>query len=382
MKRILLLAAVMTAAASVRARADDSANIYAYLLNDYILTYGAYSTENPDDALVDDVPVTAKGVVYAELCDFDFTGDDMLVIYFVNSEENTAACHIWKYNDETKTAERAAVITKPFSIGRYETAVLSQGVYNGRHVVEYSEYNGEKRTVQEVYTLIDSEPVMYVEEPDTELTGVMDYNICRFHSGVDVSGWNDGLTEFFDELKDKSADSVSYADTSDELTDEESVNLYNALSSRLPANGAVYTQDGECEIDAEARIMGIETRCELSGGYEYILFSTDKARYNWAFVENTGEGFSVIREKADAIPLSDSEIERVAYEFGVLADVSAGEARDSENGESADEETPQEGAVTSDSGADRSTGLLPIAAGAAILTFALALMCVLVMFFG
>lgn len=316
---------IMLSVVPANAAEDNRSNVYCYILNDYLLSYGVISTEERGGMISDDVPVFPSGVVYADLVDFDQNGDPYLAIYCVDAYADSAECHIWKYHGGT-FAEKVGVIQHKFQLGRYDTGVFSQGIAgNGVNVISYREFNSDTPEVNEFYTVKDSNILAYLKEPDglTE-TGVMDYNRYKLHPGIDVSNWNAQLGVFFNSMKKKSMDSISYENIADRLSKSDKSALTAAAMQLLPLRS--YTLGDKVENVSEpepvTEILGVY---DLGDEYYYTLYSTATAKYNDALMRRDKKGeYQVLKLKSDCIPMSDGEIGRIKTEMAADPAVNPG----------------------------------------------------------
>lgn len=295
--------------------------VYGYILNDYLLTYGTLFTAYPGDAYEDDNPVNVTGVVYADIVNFDDNDNPYLVIYLADNAYSVSSCHIWSYNEETEQAERAAVIDKDIRLSRYTLGEMTLGWNNEKRYIGYHEYNSEGSEVySEYYTMMDGEELMYLSTPDNvQESSIADFNMYRFHPGVDISNGNKNLSNFFDTLKNTAANSVSYNNITERLTDESRKEFETVMKKAVGFKDfdiARYSSREEYET-ALLSPDNCDTFYLISDAYDlgdkmyYVMFSTNRSYYNYALLRKSDEaenGYQILKVRTDCIPLSDREL--------------------------------------------------------------------------
>ena len=91
-------------------------------------------------------------------------------------------------------------------------------------------FEGDELVHADYYTVIDGDAFEYVNAPQVlSETGVMDFSSEYFHPNVDVSHYNQNIGNFFDKLKNSAADSVTYEDIAERLSDEDEHQIDQAV---------------------------------------------------------------------------------------------------------------------------------------------------------
>lgn len=316
------------------ASADEPAgrmsSAYAYVLNDYLYTYGIMETDEAGDTLRDegDGSYAPHGVVYSEIINFDANDNPYLVIFLAASEYNAASCHIWRYDEEREEAERIAILDVNHSIlPEGDVGVFSLGSTDDKRFVTYKVYKNDEVVVENCYTAINGTAYKYLKAPEVENeSGVMDFSHTYFHSGVDISDGNKNVTDFFDKLKNTAANSVSYEDISGRIAGEDEVQLEETLKKAAGIRSfdiADYSSDEEYRKALETE-PGDEKFYLVSGAYDlgdeiyYICFSTDRSYYNYALLRRSDEaenGYQILNVKTDCIPLSNAELKKLKADY-------------------------------------------------------------------
>ena len=209
------------------------AAVYAYVLNNYLYTYSSMHTENAGDSLSiseDNIP---NGVVYSDIVNFDANENPYLVIFLADSGYTIASCHVWKYDEETENAERIAILDVNYNqIPLGQSGVFSLGSNAEKRYITYKVFEGDELVHADYYTVIDGDAFEYVNAPQVlSETGVMDFSSEYFHPNVDVSHYNQNIGNFFDKLKNSAADSVTYEDIAERLSDEDEHQIEEVLKN-------------------------------------------------------------------------------------------------------------------------------------------------------
>lgn len=304
--------------------------VYGYVLNDYIATYGAVTTSETNSALYDENggTISPTGVVYGDVVNFDDNENPYLVIYITEGIYNTASCHIWKYNEQTEAAERIAILEKEYdSIDRNKMGEFNLGWNDEKRYITYKEYVDHNVVNAEYYTVIDGDALMYVNNPkDVYEAGIMDFNAYYFHPGVDVSNYNQTLNNFFDDLKNAAADSVTYEDIAERLTPEDEARVEAVLSKAVSyENFDISDYDSMDKYQAALReptnsdrFYLISNMYNLGDEIYYVRFSTDKSYYNYALLrrsDSVENGYQILKVSTDCIPLADRELKQLKEEY-------------------------------------------------------------------
>ncbi len=315
------------------AKADEPvgkmSSVYGYILNDYIMRYGVISTDK-NGAIFDSTgnTIAPSGVVYGDIINFDNNNCPYLLIFVADSEYKTAACHLWLYSNETKKAQRIAVIEKSYCdipkdmIGEFNIAWKNEKRY-----ITFNTYLNNVEQSKEVYTVINGEAYMYINNPaDITESGVMDYNAYYFHPGIDVSCYNKQLDVFFTKLKDTAAKSVTYEDISKKLSPDAKTQINRVLiRSALYCNFDIKDYTTQNEYNEGLSITTSSDKfTQLSAFYDlgediyYAKFDTNRSKYNYALLRKTDEsedGYQILKVRTDCIPLADTELKQARYEY-------------------------------------------------------------------
>lgn len=304
--------------------------IYGYVLNDYISTYGVISTSEENGAIYDEEggEISPTGVVYGDVVNFDDNENPYLVIYITEGLYNTASCHIWKYNEETEAAERIAILEKEYDdIDRNRMGEFNLGWNDEKRYITYKEYIDNNVVSSEYYTVINGDALMYVNNPtDVYEAGIMDFNAYYFHPGIDVSNYNKTLGDFFDDLKNAAADSVTYEDIAERLAAEDEARVETVLAKAVAYENFDISNYDSIDEYQEAlkeptnsdRFYLISNMYNLGDEIYYVRFSTDKSYYNYALLRrsDTAEnGYQILKVSTDCIPLSDRELKQLKEEY-------------------------------------------------------------------
>ena len=298
--------------------------VYGYVLNDYILRYGSMVTDTSGGILYGENgnPVAPQGVVYSDIVNFDANENPYLVIFLADSWAGNAECHIWRFNEESQQAEQIAVLPKNYIEMTPDVSGEFNMGWNGqKRYLSYKAYQNGEEISADYYTVVNGDTFMYVNDPEnvTEV-GIMDFNSTYFHPGVDISDYNKTLTNFFDNLKNTAADSVTYEDISERLSDEDEKQLEAALSEAVKyddfdiANYSSFVRY-EAALDSlkynTDRFYLISNLYNLGDEIYYARFSTDRSYYNYALLRRSPDaetGYQILKVRTDCIPLSDIEL--------------------------------------------------------------------------
>lgn len=305
-------------------------SVYAYVLNDYLFTYGAMHTDNAGDTLRNngDGSYDPNGVVYGEIVNFDANDNPYLVIFIADKEYDTASCHVWKYNTTSEKAERIAILNiKMSNLQDGEVGVFSLGANNQKRYIIYKSYINDVLQNTDYYTVIDGETFEYVNAPQVlSEIGVMDFSNSYFHSNVDISDFNENIGQFFDDLKNAAADSVTYENIADRLYDEDEKQIETVLKDVVNYSDfdiANYTSMDEYKkaLDVEPngdRFYLISEAYDLGDEIYYIRFSTDRSYYNYALLRRSDDaenGYQILKVRTDCVPLSDRELKQIKTDY-------------------------------------------------------------------
>lgn len=304
------------------------AAVYAYVLNNYLYTYSSMHTENAGDSLSiseDNIP---NGVVYSDIVNFDANENPYLVIFLADSGYTTASCHVWKYDEETENAERIAILDVNYNqIPLGQSGVFSLGSNAEKRYITYKVFEGDELVHADYYTVIDGDAFEYVNAPQVlSETGVMDFSSKYFHPNVDVSHYNQNIGNFFDKLKNSAADSVTYEDIAERLSDEDEHQIEEVLKNVVSYTDfdiANYTTMDEYQnaLNVEPngdRFYLISEAYNLGDEIYYVRFSTDRSYYNYALLRRSDmadNGYQILKVRTDCIPLSDRELKQIKADY-------------------------------------------------------------------
>ena len=305
------------------------ASVYGYILNDYIESYGVMST-NAEGALTDSRGELTNpgGVIYGDIMNFDRPDCPYLVIFLVDNERRTAACHIWMYDDATEQASRIAIIERNIDdIPDTRSGELSMEWTADRQYITYREYDNYIPVKEEFYTAINGEAFMLISNPaGATFTGIIGFNSAFVNAGVDISDYNKSLDTFFSKLKDTASDSVSYSDVAKRLSDEDRDSVTKTL-----IDAALYTDldiskfktvdeynAALSKTTSDASFTDLTSFYDLGDGIFYAQFDTDKTKYNYAMLRKSDEaenGYQILKSRLDAIPLADRELRQMKVKY-------------------------------------------------------------------
>ena len=327
---VIALSCLTYSGASADEPVGKMSSVYAYVLNDYLYTYGAMYTEEAGDTLRDngDGEFALSGVIHSEIINFDANENPYLVIFLADAEYNTASCHVWKYNEQEEKAERIAILDVNYTmLADGQVGGFALGFSNDKRYIIYRVYQDNVLTNSDYYTAIDGDAFEYVNAPQVlNEIGVMDFSNSYFHPGVDVSHYNANLGEFFDDLKNAAADSVTYEDIAERLGDEDEAQIEAVLknvTSFTDFDIANYTsmEDYRKALEVEPngdRFYLISEAYDLGDEIYYIRFSTDRSYYNYALLRRSDDaenGYQILKVRTDCIPLSDRELKQIKTDY-------------------------------------------------------------------
>lgn len=303
------------------------AAVYAYVLNDYLYTYGSLHTEEAGGT-IDTEDASPNGVVYGDIVNFDANENPYLVIFLADGGYDTASCHVWRYDETAENAERIAILdVNCRQIPQGRSGVFSLGTNNEKRYITYKVFEGEKLINADYYTVIDGDAFEYVNAPQIlSEVGVMDFSSEYFHPNVDVSQYNKNIGEFFDKLKNSAADSVTYDNIAERLTDEDEHTIEEVLKNVVSYTDfdiANYTTMDEYQnaLNIEPngdRFYLISEAYNLGNEIYYVRFSTDRSYYNYALLrrsETAENGYQILKVRTDCIPLSDRELKQIKADY-------------------------------------------------------------------
>ena len=326
----VLLSCLTLSSASADEPVGKMSSVYAYVLNDYVYTYGAMHTENPGDSfrIDSETGFPPRGVIHSEVINFDANENPYLVIFLADSEYSVASCHVWKFDEETESAEKIANLDVNYTLlPDGQVGAFTMGFNNEKRYIIYKIFENDVPVYEEFYTAIDGDAFMYVNSPQVlDEIGVMDFSNSYFHSNVDISNFNENIGKFFDDLKNAAADSVTYEDIAERLSDEDEQQIEAVLKNAVHFTDfdiADYTsmEDYRKALNAEPtndRFYLISEAYNLGNEIYYVRFSTDRTYYNYALLRRSDDaenGYQILKVKTDCIPLSDIELKQIKTDY-------------------------------------------------------------------
>lgn len=327
---VIVLSTLSFSSVSADEPVGKMSSVYAYVLNDYLYTYGAMHTENSGDILADDGSgnFAPNGVIYSEVINFDANDNPYLVIFLADKTYNTASCHVWKYDNATENAQRIAILDVNYTLlADGDVGAFSLGSNNEKRYIIYRIYNNNELVHSDYYTVVSGDAFEYVNAPLVlSEGGIMDFGNSHFRSGVDISNYNSYIGEFFDELKNSAADSVTYEDIAERLNDEDEAQIEAVLknvTSFTDFDIANYTTMDEYKEALKVEPNGdrfylISEAYDLGDEIYYIRFSTDRTYYNYALLrrsDDAANGYQILKVRTDCIPLSDRELKQIKNDY-------------------------------------------------------------------
>lgn len=296
------------------------ASVYGYALNDIMVQDGVLSTVDPGDAYIIDGSDFPDGVIYADIMNFDNNENPYLVVFSANGEAETVSVYIYGYDENSQQAVAVASLSKHYNTDPGVVGQFCLGRTDESRYIIYKEYTYDKETNAEYYTVIDKTAFMYVNDPTyAESFPVVTFNSTALHPDVDVSFYNSALDGFFSDLKDASADSVTYDDISELLTEREASRidtiLHTAAGFRLFDIGEYSSlEDYDRALtrpDSDNKYYLLTDLYDLGDELYYARFSTNNSFYNFAVLRRSDKapcGYQLLMSRTDSIPLSDTEL--------------------------------------------------------------------------
>ena len=292
-------------------------------LNDEMLRYGVLSTEECGGYLDVDcgADIYPGGIIYGDIIDFDNSESPYLVIFRADSSRGCVSADIYKFDETQKVSSLVSIISKGYNVGEGVWGEMTVGYNNEKRYIVYNEYKDGEKIRSEFYTVIDGTAFVLVSPPAyAEETGVLSFKNTLLHPEVDISVYNKYLCDFFYELKDDAAKSVTYEDISDMLSEKEEERIEGVMSGAAKfssfdignySNISEY-KDALKEPDADNIFYSITHLYDLDRQLYYVRFATEKSFYNYAILRRTPtveEGYQILSVRCDCIPLSDIELE-------------------------------------------------------------------------
>lgn len=308
--------------------AGKMSSVYAYILNDYMSEYGVLSTNAEGQTVSGNGEEYPQGVVYGDLIKFNQSEDPYLTVFIADGENQSAACHIWRYNDEMEKAEEIASVNKrydsipDYANGEFALARNDDGVF-----VTHSTYENNNLTSAQYYTVLDGDAYIYVNNPAVDgASGIMYFNSVSFNAAVDISDYNAALDTFFSKLRNASAKSVTYENIAERVNSDDMTAL-----SRVLIKSALYRDFDIADYstnDEYTAALNETTSCDtytrmtalydLGDGIYYALFDTERSVYNYALLRKSDaakNGYQILKVRTDCIPLADRELEQIKLDY-------------------------------------------------------------------
>ena len=306
-------------------------SMYAYVLNDYLYTYGAMSTNNAGESFRNDGSgsYAPNGMIYSEIINFDKNTGPCLVVFLAESKYNAAACHIWKFNNETEKAERIGVLDVNYTTltdGRVGVFSLGCSEEN-KNFISYKTFIDGMQSSTAYYTVMNGDAFRYINNPEVKNeVGVMDFSSTYFHPGVNIANGNKNMNEFFDELKNSAEENISFENVSERIADSDEKQIKTVLKKSLSLESfdiADYNSEDEYKKaldvkesdDDVSKIIGFYN---LEDEIYYVRFTTEKSNYNYAMLrksDNAENGYQILKSGKDGIPLTDSELKQLKPDY-------------------------------------------------------------------
>lgn len=300
-------------------------SVYAYVLNDYLFTYGSLHTEKAGDTIRGEIP---NGIVYSDVVNFDNNQNPYLVIFLADAGYQVASCHIWKYDEVKEKAERVAILDVGYgNFADGEGGLFSLGSNNEKRYVIYSALENGVPVHSDYYTVVNGDAFEYVNAPVVlSESGVMDFGRDYFHPDVDISNYNRNIGNFFDSLKNSAADSVTFEDISERLRDEDEAQIEAVLKNAVSFTDFDIANYPSLDSYKKAlnvmpggdRFYLISEAYNLGDEIYYIRFSTDRTYYNYALLRRSDDaenGYQILKVRTDCIPLSDRELRQIKTDY-------------------------------------------------------------------
>jgi len=300
------------------------AAVYGYVLNDYINLMGVVSDEHPAGFMENDTPYP-NGIVYADIINFDNNDYPYLVIFTSDAKRGCASCHIWSYSSKYDRAEKIGEIVKRYAPLTKTRGAFALGWLGERRYITYKEFDETETHKSECYTVINGEAFQYVEGPGAvNEAAVMNFTASTFFSDVNISGYNQALTDFFNKLKDTSAACVTYSDVTDNISREDMSALEaSSLTAAALGNFDIFDYASMEEYESAlsqrngAVFYSVSSVHDLGDEMYYVRFATDQSFYNYALMRRTdrSERYQILKVRLDCIPLSDRELSALKRDY-------------------------------------------------------------------
>lgn len=303
------------------------ASVYGYALNDAMSEKGVITAENPGESCIIDGTAFPNGVMYADIVNFDNNENPYLVIFSAEGADETVNVDIYGYDEDKQESVPIAALSKKYNTDPGVVGQFCLGRTDESRYIIYKEYTYDKETNAEYYTVVDGTAFIYVNNPAfAESFPVVSFNSSALHPEIDVSWYNAQLDAFFSGLKDASAESVTYEDISEGLSERESGRIDTALNTAAGFArfdlGTFSTME-ECEAamrrpDADNKYYLLTHLYALGDEIYYARYSTNNSFYNLALLRRSDDapcGYQLLLSRTDSIPLSDIELAKLKDVF-------------------------------------------------------------------
>lgn len=299
------------------------ASVYGYSLNDLMSSNGVISTEHPGDSLIINGSEYPDGVIYADIVNFDNNENPYLVILNADSADETVNIHIYGYDEDKQESVAVATLSKKYNTDPGVVGQFCLGRTDESRYIIYKEYTYDKETNAQYYTVVNGTAFIYVNNPSyAETFPLVSFNSTALRPEIDVSWYNAQLDEFFSDLKDSSADSVTYTDISEFLTEREAGRIDSILYTaagfiRFDLSSFSDREEYEEALqkpDTDNKYYLLTHLYDLGDELYYARFSSNHSFYNLAVLRRSDEapcGYQLLLAKTDSIPLSDIEIKKL-----------------------------------------------------------------------
>ncbi|MGN1115415.1 MAG: hypothetical protein ACI4TH_02465 [Candidatus Ornithomonoglobus sp.] len=300
-----------------------AASVYSYTLNDEMAQYGVLSTTEvnlsiPNGAVTGIYP---SGVIYADIINFDNNENPYLVIFRADAALQGVCADVYRYDSDSGEAASVITLAQCYSSEPGITGEFALGFNETNRYIIYNEYLYGEKIRADYYTVIDGTAYKFVSNPDyAQESGIIGFNSEILYPGVDLSGYNHYLDDFFSSLKNASADSVTYEDIYEKLSVTEEDRIETVLTAAAHFSfldignyATMYDYDTALQSpDADNVFYSITNLYDLGEEMYYVRFATNVSFYNYAILRRTDsidEGYQILAVRTDSIPLSDVELE-------------------------------------------------------------------------
>jgi hypothetical protein len=330
--KLLCLICIFTLLSSVlpmRTYADEisgkTASAYGYALNSEMFNHGIMSTEYAGAAVENyaNGGIYPAGVIYADIINFDNNNRPYLVIFRADPENACVLVNVYGYDENSGSAIDVVTLVKGYSSLPDVTGQLCLAFNDENRYIVYNEYCGSEKVLSEYYTIMDNTAFRYLNPPSlAEETGIVSFNCFALLPEVDISNYNKPLDDFFSNLKNAAANSVTYEDISENVSEDEETKIETVLTRAANFNyleiGFYSTlEEYNAELqkpDTDNTFYLITNLYDLGEEIYYVRFATNHSFYNYALLRRTDkldEGYQLLAVRTDSIPLSDVELETI-----------------------------------------------------------------------